>query len=83
MRVETGQTSTRLRLLRGGTEGNARLTASTGVVLLVLLAVEGVTILAIRPLLSLHVFIGLDVDSTGSAQAFGDRLPVCSLLPAR
>jgi hypothetical protein len=59
MRVETRQTWARWRLLRGGTEGNARLTASTGVVLLVLLVVEGVTILAIRPLLSLHVFIGL------------------------
>jgi hypothetical protein len=47
------------RLLRGGTEGNARLTATTGVVLLALLAVEGVTILAIRPLLSVHVFVGL------------------------
>jgi hypothetical protein len=47
------------RLLRGGTEGNARLTALTGGVLLVLLAVEGVTILAIRPLLSWHVFVGL------------------------
>jgi hypothetical protein len=47
------------RLLRGGTEGNARLTASTGVVLLVLLAVEGVTLLALRPLLSVHVFVGL------------------------
>jgi hypothetical protein len=31
----------------------------TGLVLLVLLAVEGVTILAIRPLLSVHVFVGL------------------------
>ena len=40
------------RLLRGGTEGNARLTGMTGLVLLVLLAIEGVTILAIRPLLS-------------------------------
>jgi hypothetical protein len=40
MRVETSQPSARIRLLRGGTEGNARLTASTGVVLLVLLAVE-------------------------------------------
>src|SRR6185312_15726038 len=49
----------RARLFRGGTEGNARLTGTTGLVLLVLLAVEGVTILAIRPLLSLHVFIGL------------------------
>jgi hypothetical protein len=46
-------------LLRGGVQGNARLTASTGVVLLALLAVEGVTILSIRSLLSLHVFIGL------------------------
>jgi hypothetical protein len=47
------------RILRGGTEGNARLTALTGLVLLVLLAAEGVTILAIRPLLSVHVFVGL------------------------
>ena len=47
------------RLLRGGTEGNARLTGMTGLVLLVLLEVEGVTILAIRPLLSVHVFVGL------------------------
>ena len=47
------------RLFRGGTEGNARLTATTGVVLLALLAVEGVTILDIRPLLSVHVFVGL------------------------
>jgi hypothetical protein len=47
------------RLLRGGAEGNARLTALTGLVLLGLLAAEGVTILAIRPLLSAHVFIGL------------------------
>jgi hypothetical protein len=47
------------RLLRGGTEGNARLTGLTGLVLLVLLAVEGVTILNIRPLLSVHVFVGL------------------------
>lgn len=53
-------TTTRVgRLLRGGTEGNARLTGLTGLVLLVLLAVEGVTILDIRPLLSVHVFVGL------------------------
>jgi hypothetical protein len=47
------------RLLRGGTQGNARLTASTGVLLLVLLAVEGVTLLSVGSLLSLHIFIGL------------------------
>jgi hypothetical protein len=35
------------RLLRGGTEGNARLIGWTGLVLLVLLAIEGVTILDI------------------------------------
>jgi len=48
-----------LRFLRGGSEGNARLTATAGLVLLVLLAVEGVTILSIRQLLSVHVFVGL------------------------
>src|SRR5882724_12806352 len=47
------------RLLPGGTEGNARLIGLTGLVLLVLLAVEGVTILDIVPLLSVHVFVGL------------------------
>jgi len=43
----------------GGSEGNARLTGSTGVLLLVLLAVEGFTILFIRSLISMHVFVGL------------------------
>jgi hypothetical protein len=47
------------RLLRGGTRGNARLTASTGVLILALLAVEGVTLLSIRSMLSLHIFVGL------------------------
>jgi hypothetical protein len=43
----------------GGSEGNRRLTASTAVVLLVLLAAEGATLVAIRPLVSAHVFIGM------------------------
>lgn len=42
-----------------GVAGNARLTAANAAVLLVLLAIEGVTILRIRPLLSPHVFIGM------------------------
>lgn len=42
-----------------GVRSNARLTAAAGAVLFVLLAAEGVTILAIRPLLSAHVFIGM------------------------
>lgn len=41
------------------TAGNERLTATTAVVLLLLLAAEGVTILSIRPLLSAHIVIGL------------------------
>lgn len=41
------------------TAGNARLTATTAVLLLILLAAEGVTILSIRPLLSAHIVIGL------------------------
>lgn len=47
------------RLLIGGTEGNRRLTATTAAVLLVLLAAEGATLLAIRPLLSVHIFLGM------------------------
>ncbi|HEY7946349.1 MAG TPA: hypothetical protein VID75_01665 [Acidimicrobiales bacterium] len=42
-----------------GVQSNARLTASTAAVLLVLLAAEGVTILKIHSLLSPHVFIGM------------------------
>jgi hypothetical protein len=40
------------------TAGNERLTATTAVVLLLLLAAEGVTILSIRPLLLAHIVIG-------------------------
>lgn len=42
-----------------GVEANARLTGGTAVVLLVLLFLEGVTILRILPLLTWHVAIGL------------------------
>lgn len=41
------------------TARNERLTATTAVVLLALLAAEGITILAIRPLLSAHIIIGV------------------------
>jgi hypothetical protein len=43
----------------GGTEGNARLTAATAAVLVVLLAGEGATIPFIRQMLTPHVLIGL------------------------
>lgn len=47
------------RLAGGGTSGNERLTAVTGAVLIALLAVIGVTIIALRPLLSVHLFVGM------------------------
>ncbi len=43
----------------GGVESNARLTASTAAILLVLLAAEGVTILKVHALLTAHVFLGM------------------------
>jgi len=45
--------------VRGGPDGNERLTAASGAVLFLLLAAEGVTILSIRQLLSPHIFIGM------------------------
>jgi hypothetical protein len=45
--------------LRGGVSGNARLTGSVAVALLVLLAAEGATIPFIGQLLGPHIFIGL------------------------
>lgn len=52
---------TRVRkLFAGGSDGNARLTAAVGVVLLVLLAAEGLTLLGgVGRLLLPHIFIGL------------------------
>jgi hypothetical protein len=43
----------------GGAEGNERLTVLTGAVLLLLLAAEGLTILRIGRLLTLHFFLGM------------------------
>ena len=42
-----------------GVEGNSRLTSANGMVLLVMLAVEGVTILDVRSMLTLHIFLGI------------------------
>jgi hypothetical protein len=43
----------------GGVAGNERLTAMTGAVLLVLFAAEGVTILRVHQLLTVHFFVGM------------------------
>jgi hypothetical protein len=47
------------RITGGGTSGNERLTAATGALLLVLLAVIGVTIIQLRQLLWVHLFVGM------------------------
>jgi hypothetical protein len=47
------------RLTGGGTTGNERLTTATGAALLVLLAVIGLTLLQLRQLLSVHLFVGM------------------------
>jgi hypothetical protein len=46
-------------LTGGGTDGNEQLTSMVGVLLLVLLAVIGVTILRKSQLISVHLFVGL------------------------
>ena len=51
--------SRRRSLLAGGTEGNERLTVLTGLLLIVLFAALGITIIRIGQLLWLHLFLGL------------------------
>lgn len=45
--------------MRWGVQANERLTSSTALVLLVLFAIEGVTVLRVHSLLTLHVFVGM------------------------
>jgi hypothetical protein len=59
-RMRAGHTGRRARRpVHDPVEANARLTSGTAVVLLVLLAAEGITILQIHGLISEHVFIGM------------------------
>jgi hypothetical protein len=55
-RARSGFTS---RIRGGGTDGNEQLTTVTGMLLIVLLAVLGVTIPDLRQLISVHLFVGL------------------------
>jgi hypothetical protein len=57
--LRSGASNRRLSLTGGGPEGNEQLTADVSVVLLVALAVLGLTILRIRQLISVHLFVGL------------------------
>ena len=47
------------RLFAGGSAGNEQLTAALAAVLIVLLAVEGATLLNLRSLLTVHAFVGM------------------------
>lgn len=47
------------RLLAGGSTGNGQLTAVVAAVLLLLLAIEGATLLRLQSLLTVHAFVGM------------------------
>jgi hypothetical protein len=47
------------RLISGGSAGNEQLTAVVGTILIVLLAIEGATLLQLRSLLTVHAFVGM------------------------
>jgi hypothetical protein len=54
-----GRAGRRARRDDAAVAGNARLTAANAALLLVLLAIEGVTVLRVRALLTPHVFVGM------------------------
>ena len=56
---ERVRTPLRTRLLGGGIDGNEWLTTATGILLIILLAALGITILWVRQLIWLHLFLGL------------------------
>jgi hypothetical protein len=56
---ESARSDWRARARAWGPAGNKRLTASTGLLLLILLAVETLSTLALRTYLPVHVFLGL------------------------
>jgi hypothetical protein len=55
----TGFVARLKKLLRGGSDGNEQLTAIVGTLLLVVIAIEGATLLDLRPLLTVHAFVGV------------------------
>ncbi len=59
MRTSPVGSSSLRGLFQGGTTGNELLTTVTGAVLIALLAVIGITIIRLTPLLSVHLFVGL------------------------
>lgn len=58
MAADVGEAPLR-RAIGGGIDGNERLTGATGTALIIVLAAVGVTILRMRSLTSVHLFLGL------------------------
>ena len=57
--VSVADTDTGRDPIDAGVDGNSRLTSVTGLVLLVMLAIEGYTILNVHELITLHIFLGI------------------------
>jgi len=55
----TGFVARLKKLLRGGSAGNEQLTGTIGTLLLVVIAIEGATLLDLRSLLTVHAFVGM------------------------
>ena len=55
----TADAGGRFRNGRIGVQANARLTGQTAAILIVLLGIEGMTLVSIRRLITLHVFVGM------------------------
>ena len=70
----------RVALATGGTEGNSRLTGATAAVLLVLLAVEGLTLLSLQTFLSWHIFVGMLLRAGRHSEGRKYRLPLRAVL---
>ncbi len=58
-RVESDPVGWRAGSVEQGVTGNARITGSLGAAIFVLLFVEGITVLRVRSLISVHVFVGV------------------------
>ena len=71
------------RVFSGGADGNEQLTAVTGVVLIVLLAALGVTILRIGQMLNAHMFLGMLLLGPVALKIGEHRLPLRALLHRR
>ena len=80
----TGRVLKRItKRILGGSDGNEQLTAIVATLLLVLLAVEGATLLNMRSLLTVHAFVGVLLIPVVALKLGEHRLADAPLLPRR